>query len=215
MHLSRWFITLEFIMKKFALILAMSSVFALTACSKEVTEVQKGSTVPEKTTKTVTLTTNNANDINTDMQLMQTLAAQQERQAGDLDQRLNAALQSTDEQAIKQLFPEFKTAMQKNLLELSQLKLKSTEVHELRKKLSDLMLTGLAMQEKLLLADAHPEALAAEQAKIAQLQQELNAASAHISTIIAAQNPTPIQGSAAASTQDAAPVEDAAAVHTE
>lgn len=205
MHLSLRFIILEFIMKKFALILAMSSVFALTACSKEVTEVQKGSTVPEKINKTAPLSTNAVADITADMQLMQLLATQQEQQAGDLDQRLNAALQSNDNAAVKKLFPEFKTAIQNNLTELAKLKLKSTEVNELRKKLSEMMLTGLAMQEKLLTADAQPEHVVAEQTKLAQLQQEIAAASAHISTLISGTANMP--ESAAATLEDAAPVD--------
>lgn len=164
-------------MKKIALIMAMSSVFALTACQKEVTEVQKGSTVEVKTQK---LTTHNAADVKADMEKIQALAMAQEQKAGDLNARLTAALESENEDDVKKLFPEFKAAMLDNLNELKTVNLKSTEVTSLRNKLNEMTHLGLELQEKLLDPNVKPESLQALQVKGAQIQQEIMAISQNI-----------------------------------
>lgn len=202
-------------MKKLAMIAALSSVFALTACSKEVTEVQKGSTVEVKNLKNASLSTNNAEDIQADMTSMQNLAMQQQQQAGDLDQRLNAALQSQNNDAVKQLFPEFKAAMQQNLAELSKLNLKSSEVTNIRQKMTEMMTVGLSMQEKLLDPNVQESQVQKEQARLAQLQQELAMASMQISSIITPQGPAGDAAFADHAPEDAAALEDAAPVQPE
>lgn len=173
-------------MKKFALILAMSSVVALTACQKEVTEVKKGSTVE---VKNVSLTSNNAADVQADMEKIQTLAMQQESKAGDLNQRLEQALQSQNEDEVKKLFPSFKAAMLDNLAALQQLKLQSTEVTELRQKLNDMTKVGLELQEKLIQPNVKPEDLQGLQGQGAQLQQEIMMLTQHIQQIVTGNQP--------------------------
>lgn len=167
-------------MKKIALIVAMSSVFALTACQKEVTEVQKGSTVEVKTQK---LTTNNAVDVQADMDKIQALAMAQESKAGDLNARLTKALESANEDEVKKLFPEFKAAMLDNLNELKKIQLKSTEVTSLRNKLNEMTQLGLDLQEKLIDENVKPESLEQLQVKGAQLQQEIMMISQNIQMI--------------------------------
>ena len=164
---------LDVIMKKLTLIVAMSSVLALTACSKEVTEVQKGTTVEVKA-KSAALTNNNVADIKADMEKIQTLALAQESKAAGLDQRLNQALQSENEDEIKKLFPEFKAAMLSNLNELKKLKLNSGEVTQLRGLLNEMTNLGLDLQEELMNGEnADPEKLQALQARAAQVQQDI------------------------------------------
>lgn len=171
-------------MKKLTLILAMSSLVALTACQKEVTEVKKGSTVEVKTQN---LSTNNAADIKADMDKIQALALQQENQATDLNQRLSKALESKNEGEVKKLFPEFKTAMLNNLTALEKLQLKSQEVTELRTKLNAMTHVGLNLQEKVMDENVKPEDLQALEQQGGQLQQEIMLLSQKIQMITTGQ----------------------------
>lgn len=157
-------------MKKLTLILAMSSLVALTACQKEVTEVKKGSTVE---VKAQTLSTNNAADVKADMDKIQALALEQETQATDLNQRLAKALESKNEDEVKKLFPEFKAAMLNNLTALEKLPLKSQEVTDLRLKLNEMTHLGLKLQEKLMDENVKPEDLQTLEQQGGQLQQEI------------------------------------------
>ena len=201
-------------MKKLALILAMSSVLALTACSKEPTEVTKGSTLPANAQKHV-LSNDNAEHINADMKALETLAMQQEADAAELNQRLAQAVQTQDEAALQQLFPEFKAHMLDNLAEMKKLKLQSKEVVDLRGKIDEIQKISLSLQAMLIAANSDPQKMQELQAKGAQIQQEIMALSQKIETTLGANSaqamaaPTS-EAQAAEAPKDLANLEDAA-----
>ena len=196
-------------MKKLALILGMSSVLALTACSKEPTEVTKGSTVPATAQKHV-LTNNNAEHIKADMQALETLAMQQEAGATDLNQRLSQAVQAQDEAALQKLFPEFKAHMLNNLAEMKKLKLQSKEVTELRTKIDEIQKLSLSLQAMLIAENSDPQKMQELQAKGAQLQQEIMALSQNIEATLGVNSAQAAQAQSAEGPQDLATLEDAA-----
>jgi hypothetical protein len=204
---------LEFFMKNLALVALITSISALSACSKPANEVKAGDKTlspasaaaiahPASSAQNAPFAVTQSNDptaiLKSDIQKIQTFGAAQEQKATQLEQRMSAAVQKEDKAALKKLLPEFKAFVEQSNRDFNALTLNSTEAQQLRSKMTQSSSLGLEMSEKMLADKPDQKALQALQEKIVQSQQELMAISQEIHSKIA-----PPQ--AAASAAQAAP----------
>ena len=185
-------------MKKLTLLALVASMATFTACSKPVTEVKQGeSAATAQETKTVSLSTDNKADIQSDLDKLQTYGASQEQKSQELGQRMEAAMQEKNKAEIDKLFTELKAFVEKSNKELRAIELKSSEVNELREKMIENSLISIEMSEVVIQTD--PEKLDIEkvkplQEKAMKAQQELITLSQAIYAKIEGTNGTAAQG---------------------
>lgn len=185
-------------MKKLTLLALVASMATFTACSKPVTEVKEGeSAATAQETKTVSLSTDNKADIQSDLDKLQTYGASQEQKSQELGQRMEAAMQEKNKAEINKLFTELKAFVEKSNNELRAIELKSSEVNKLREKMIENSLISIEMSELMMQTD--PEKLDIEkvkplQEKAVKAQQELIAMSQEIYAKIDGTNGTAAQG---------------------
>lgn len=181
-------------MKKLALVALISGITILTACTKPVTEVKKGeSEINVKATKAESLSVSNKADIEADLALIRTHGSAQELKAAPLQQRMNEAFESKDQEKLKTLFVEFRHFVDQSNTEMNAIPLKSSEISQLRSKMIETTLLGLQMSEIVVsqpMEQINEASLQPLQQKLVQNQQELMAITQDIQQKIGV-TPTP------------------------
>lgn len=184
-------------MKKIALAALITTMVALSACSKPVTPVKAGETATPVKNNTSAKQTSSTTDLQADLAAIQNFGLSQEQEASGLQQRLDAAMQAQDTAAMKALFSEFKNFVAKSNLQLSKVPLKTAEAQQLREKMLASSELSLEMSELILTAGSEENINQAEfqnlQQRAMQLQQELGAISEQIYIKLHGSAPAPLQ----------------------
>ena len=176
-------------MKKFFSIAALAA-FILSGCAKPITEVKAGASPLPTQNLSAHIMPNSTMMANTpegalqsDITQIQQLGMQQQATAQNLQQRLEVAMQNHDQQALKQLFGEFRSLVEQNNQQLMRLNLQTPEAKTLREKMIDNSNISLQMSAEILKGDIeHPDMtkLAPLKQQSMQAQQELMAISQDI-----------------------------------
>lgn len=187
-------------MNKLAIVALITAASALTACSKPTTEVKPGekklanvpaasAAVPASAPVLQASNPAQASDpyatLKADIAKIQQFGMQQQSKAGDLQKRMEEALQKQDKAGLRKLLPEFKALVNQSNSELNAIQLHSPEAQSLRSKMTTSSSLGIEMTEKMFADNPDKKTLEALQKKLIQVQQEFMAISQDISNKIA------------------------------
>lgn len=128
-------------MKRLLIATLCASAFALTACDKKPTE--NTTTAPAA----VSLSTNNAADIKSDLTAIETLSASKAQQALDFQSKSVAAMQKGDQGALNEMFKDMEAYVESFNKDLSALPLKSSEADAVRNTMKEGNALGIQLTE--------------------------------------------------------------------
>lgn len=154
-------------MKKLLIATLCVSAFALTACDK------KAADTTTTTATAVSLTTNNAADIKSDLTAVETLSTTKAKEALDTQSKLMESLQKGDKGALENMMKEMKTFIEGFNKDLAALPLKSTEVDATRNKMKEANDITLQLTETSMTAQPDQTKISELTTKMTEIQKEL------------------------------------------
>ncbi|WP_373350590.1 hypothetical protein [Acinetobacter bereziniae] len=159
-------------MKKLLLATLCASALALTACDKKPADAASG-TNSKPAAAAVSLSTNNAADIKSDLTALQTMSTAKAKEALNFQTEVMQAAQKGDKDALKGVVDKMKTYVDGFNKDLDGLALKSTEVASVRDKMKESNNLGVEMSEAGLASSPDPQKIMELQKKGTELQQSL------------------------------------------
>ncbi|RKG37911.1 hypothetical protein [Acinetobacter rongchengensis] len=159
-------------MKKIFIATLCVSAFALTACDKKPADASSA-TDSKPAVAAVTLSTDNATDIKSDLAQIQTLSTNKAKEALDFQSEVMQAAQKGDKAALEGVVNKMKTYVTGFNKELDGLALKSTEVVSVRDKIKESNNLGIEMSEAGLASPPNPEKVKQIQTRGIELQKSL------------------------------------------
>lgn len=161
-------------MKKLLLASLCMASLALTACDKKPTDATAGTdSKPTTTQPTVSLSTDVAADIKSDLEQIQTLSMNKAKEALEFQNEVAQASQKGDRAALQTIVDKMKTYTEGFNKELDALTLKSSEADALRTKMKEANAFGVEMSEAGLSNPPDVNKLTELQKKGIDLQQSL------------------------------------------
>ena len=133
-------------MKKVLIATLCASAFALTACDKKPADATSASD-SKPAAAAVTLSSNNAADIKSDLAQIQTLSTTKAKEAIDFQNEVMQAAQKGDKAALEGVVGKMKTYVDGFNKELDGLALKSSEAVSVREKIKESNNLGVEMSE--------------------------------------------------------------------
>lgn len=159
-------------MKKVLLATLCASVFALTACDKKPADATSASD-SKPAAAAVTLSSDNAADIKSDLAQIQTLSTTKAKEAIDFQNEVMQAAQKGDKTALEGVVNKMKTYVAGFNKDLDGLALKSSEAVSVREKIKEANNLGVEMSEAGLTSSPDPKKIEQLQKKGTELQKSL------------------------------------------
>ena len=156
-------------MKKLLIATLCASAFALTACDKKATDTAAA----KETAPAVTLSSNNAADIKSDLAAIKTLSTTKAQESAEAQTKFMESAKTGDKAAIEEMVKGMKTFTEGYNKELDALPLKSSEVDAARQKMKEFQNVNVELSEAAVSAKPDQMKMAELAKKSAELQQAL------------------------------------------
>lgn len=154
-------------MKKLLIATLCATAFTLTACDKKPADSNTS------TAAAVSLSSNNISDMKADLERIETLSASKANEALDYQKKIVEAATQGSETAVKDVIGNLKTFMEGFNTELSALKIQSSEVDAIRKKMIEANQHNLELSESATAANPDADKITELTNKSTELQKEL------------------------------------------